>query len=143
MLSRSNLAVALLIAALPATAQDRGGVRPQDPMLELAMIEANRGCPMSTTSVTVGVNRAIGHASSSQQHIATQGASTAGCQPLVSTQVVAGVNLALGSGSSASQTVTATGQRGLLATTSFTRGANIAYGAGSSAGQRLGNLTSR
>ena len=64
------------------------------------MIEANRGCPLSSTSVTVGVNKAFATGSSANQQLGTLAGPTGsgGCRPLVSTQVAAGVNLGLGSG---------------------------------------------
>jgi hypothetical protein len=145
MLSRSTLVAALLIAALPAAAQESGGLRPYNSHNSLAtldQINANRGCPMSSTSVNFGVNKAMGPGSLAQQQMASRSGG-GGCRPLVSTQVVGGVNLALGPNSSADQSVAAKGPKGVLATTTFTRGANIAYGAGSSAGQRLLNLTGR
>jgi len=144
MLSRSTLVAALLIAALPAAAQESGGLRPYNSynsLSTLAQIDANRGCPMSSTSVNFGVNKAMGAGSLAQQQMGPH--SGGGCRPLVSTQVVGGVNLALGPNSTAGQSVAAKGPKGVLATTTYTRGANIAYGAGSSASQRLLNLTGR
>src|SRR4051794_9052944 len=118
---RASCVALLLATALPAAAQDRGGVPMQDrgqdrggaparePTVTLRQIEANRGCPMSSTNVTVGVNKATGTGSSSQQKLATKGGSgTPDCRPLVSTQVVTGVNMGLGRGSSASQAIDAT-----------------------------------
>jgi hypothetical protein len=138
------LAILALVAALPAAAQERGGVRMRDPTAILGQIDANRGCPLSATSVTVGLNKATGTGSSAQQQLATlNGGDPSGCRPLVSTQVVAGVNLGLGRGSSAGQTITAQGPRGVLATTTYTRGYNLGYGAGSSANQRIFNQTGR
>ncbi len=141
---RTPLVVLGLLAALPVAAQERGGVRMNDPMAVVDQIDANRGCPMSATSVTVGVNKATGTASSAQQQLATSGGSaTQGCRPLVTTQIVTGANLALGRGSSAGQAITAQGQSGALRTTTYTRGYNVGYGAMSSANQRLVNQTGR
>jgi hypothetical protein len=123
-------------------AQQRGGLQTRDPMATVDKIEANRGCPMSATSVTVGVNKATGTGSSAQQGLATSGNSS-GCRPLVSTQVVTGVNLSLGRGSNAGQQITAQGPRGSLGTTTYTRGYNVGYGAMSTANQRLVNQTGR
>jgi hypothetical protein len=134
-----------LLAALPAAAQERGGVPMQhNPFAELGQIQSNtaRGCPLSTTSVTVGVNKATNTGSSALQQLGTLNpANPSGCRPLVSTQVVTGVNLALGNNSGAGQSISAQGPRGALATTTFTRGANIGFGAGSTANQRLLNIT--
>jgi hypothetical protein len=141
---RVSLATLALIAAIPAAAQERGGVHMRDPTAILGEIDANRGCPMSATSVTVGLNKSMGTRSSAQQRLATSGsADPSGCHPLVSTQVVTGVNMALGRGSSAGQTINAQGPRGALATTNYTRGYNIGYGAYSSAQQSISNRTSR
>jgi hypothetical protein len=138
---RAPVALALLLAAaLPAAAQDQGGLRRHDPSAMLGQIEANRGCPMANTTVAFATNRAFMPGMGAQQQMAAAGG---GCRPLVSTQVVGGVNLALGPGTTANQAVGATGQRGALATTTFTRGANVAYGAGSSANQRLYNQLGR
>jgi hypothetical protein len=131
----------------PAAAQERGGLHPRGPAATLDLIEANRGCPLSVTSATVGVNRAFGNGSVAQQQLGTLntpgGGSGGGCRPLVTTQVAAGVNLALGRGSSASQTIEAQGQRGALATNTFSRGFNAAVGARSSATQRILNQVGR
>jgi hypothetical protein len=141
---RTPLVVLALVAALPAAAQERGGVSMRDPMAVVDKIDANRGCPMSATSVTVGVNKATATGSSAQQQLATSGGDgSSGCRPLVTTQVVTGVNLALGRGSSAGQAITAQGPRGALGTTTYSRGYNIGYGAMSSANQRLVNQTGR
>jgi hypothetical protein len=149
---RVSFAVLALLAALPAAAQDQGGVRMRDPAATqvrdpsalLTQIDANRGCPMSSTSVTVGLNKATATGSSAQQQLGTAGGgASSSCRPLVSTQVVAGANLALGRGSSANQTINAQGPSGILATTTYTRGYNIGYGAFSSANQRLSNTTGR
>jgi hypothetical protein len=142
---RAPLAALLIAAALPAAAQERGGLSMRNsPSAELGLIEANQGCPLSSTSVTVGLNKATGMGSSAQQQLATQGGGgSSKCRPLVSTQVVTGVNLALGRGSSAGQTIGATGPGGVLVTNTFTRGYNIGFGSGSSARQRITNQTGR
>jgi hypothetical protein len=141
-MQRASLAILALLAALPAAAQERGGVSLRNPVSELNAIDANRGCPLSSTSVTVGVNKATGTGSSALQQLGTFGGSS-GCRPLVSTQVAAGANLALGNGSSAGQSIAAKGPSGVLATTTFTRGVNIGLGAGSTANQRIFNQTGR
>ncbi|MEA2739547.1 MAG: hypothetical protein QOH05_2854 [Acetobacteraceae bacterium] len=140
---RASLATLALLAALPAVAQERGGVRMRDPTAVLSQIDANRGCPMSSTSVTVGVNKTSAFGSSAQQQLNTSGGGSSSCRPLVSTQVVTGANLALGQSSSAGQTINAKGPRGVLATTTYTRGYNVGYGAFSTANQRLSNQTGR
>ena len=141
---RISFAALTLLTAIPAVAQDRGGLHRRDPTAVLDQIEANRGCPMSSTSVTVGLNKTTAARSSAQQSIGTYGGGgSSSCHPLVSTQVVAGVNLALGRGSSAGQTIDARGPSGVLGTTTYTRGYNMGYGAFSSATQRLSNLTGR
>ena len=83
------LTVLALGAAGPALAQDRGGLHLRGPAATLGQIEANRGCPLSSTTVATGVNRAFapGLAASQQLGAAT---TTTGCRPLVSTQVAAG-----------------------------------------------------
>jgi hypothetical protein len=139
---RASLAALLIAAALPAAAQEMGGLPMRSQTSELGLIEANQGCPLSSTSVTVGLNKATAMGSSAQQQLATQGGGGS-CRPLISTQVVAGVNLALGRNSSAGQTISAMGPSGVLATNTFTRGANIGFGAGSNASQRILNQTSR
>jgi hypothetical protein len=144
----TSLAFAMLAItlALPAAAQDRGGLRPRgNPLATLDQIEANRGCPLSRTSVTVGINRAFAAGSSATQQVGRSSgpAGPAGCQSLVNTQVVTGVNLALGRGTQADQAISAQGPGGVLATTRFTRGANISAGGGSVATQRPQNLTGR
>jgi hypothetical protein len=133
-------------AILPATAQESGGLRLRsNQAATLQQIDADtaHGCALSSTSVTVGVNKAFGTGSLATQQLGTASGSTspAGCRPLVSTQVAAGVNLALGGGSQAGQSIAVQGQRGTLATTTFTRGANLSVGAGSAAVQRIQNLT--
>jgi hypothetical protein len=135
-------------AALPAAAQDSGGLRLRgNPIATLDQIEADtsRGCPLSSTSVTVGVNKAFGTGSSATQGLRTVAGSTgnSGCRPLVTTEVAVGANLALGAGSQAGQSISVQGQRGALDSISFTRGINIGVGAGSVATQRIQNLTSR
>jgi hypothetical protein len=143
-MQRASLAVLAVLAALPAAAQERGGVSLRNPVSELNAIDANRGCPLSATSVTVGINKATGTGSSALQQLGTLGGSRmSGCRPLVSTQVVTGANLALGNGSSAGQSIAAKGPGGVLATTTFTRGVNIGFGAGSAANQRILNQTGR
>ena len=141
-------AVAAGSATGSATAQERGGLRQRGPSATLDQIEANRGCPLSNTSVTFGVNRAFGNGSTAQQQLGTLNtpggaAGSGGCRPLVTTQVAGGVNLALGRGSSAGQTIEAQGQRGALATTTFSRGFNAAVGARSAASQRILNQVGR
>ncbi len=138
---RVSLTALALLAALPAAAQDRGGLQARSPSAILGQIDANRGCPMSVTNVTVGVNQAMSNGLSSQQQLSRTGSGGASnCHPLVSTQVVAGVNLATGGGSAAGQTITAQGPRGALATNTFTRGVNVGAGSQSIANQRLSNL---
>lgn len=139
---RITFAALSLMVALPAMAQDRGGMHMNNAVNELGQIEANQGCPLSSTSVTVGVNKSTATGSSAQQQLGTFGGSgAAGCRPLISAQVVTGANLALGRGSSAGQSITAQGPSGVLATNTYTRGYNLGYGALSSANQRLINLT--
>ena len=140
---RPTLAALALMAALPAMAQDRGGLRPHDPTAVLDQIEANRGCQLSSTSVSVGINKATSNGAAARQQLTTAGGSNSGCRPLVTTQVAGGINLALGRGSQADQAISVTGQRGALASTTFTRGANISAGAGSAAAQRIQNITTR
>ena len=57
---RTPLVVLALLSAVPAVAQERGGLQMRDPLAVVDKIDANRGCPMSATSVTVGVNKATG-----------------------------------------------------------------------------------
>jgi len=142
---RSSLAILALLAAVPAAAQDRGGLQIRNPLNEVRQIDnnASRGCPLSSTSVTVGVNKATGTGSFGSQQLGTFGSGPSGCRPLVSTQVVTGVNTALGNGSAANQVIAAQGPRGVLNTTAFTRGVNIGLGAGSSANQLLLNQIGR
>jgi hypothetical protein len=147
-LSLTLVLLATAAAALPAAAQDSGGLRLRsNPLTTLNQINADtsRGCSLSSTSVTVGVNKAFGTGSSATQQLGTFAGSAgkSGCRPLVTTQVAAGVNLALGGGSQAGQSINAQGQRGALATTTFTRGVNLSGGAGSVAAQRIQNLTAR
>ena len=141
-----TLALFATTATLPAAAQDIGGLRVSNsPIVTLQQIEANRGCPMSSTSVTVGINKAFATGSSATQRLGTfsGSAGNAGCRPLVSTRVATGVNLALGRGSQAGQSIDTQGPRGVLATVSYTRGVNMSVGAGSVAAQRIQNLTNR
>jgi len=140
---RTSMVLLALLAAFPAMAQERGGLAMRNQSLTLEKIEANQGCPLSATSVTVGVNKATAFGSSAQQQLGTRNGGGSKCRPLVSTQVVAGVNLALGSKSNAGQSVAAQGPRGVLATDVFTRGYNYAYGANSTANQRLSNQIGR
>jgi hypothetical protein len=141
---RASLTALALLAALPAVAQDRGGLPRRDPSAILGQIDANRGCPMSVTNVTVGINRAMSNGLSSQQQLSRSGSDGSfNCHPLVSTQVVAGVNLATGRNSSAGQTIDAQGPRGALATHTFTRGFNGGVGPQSTAIQRLSNQIGR
>jgi len=147
---RVSVAALALLAALPAAAQDRGGMHMNtmnamnNQYRELGQIQANQGCPLSQTSVTVGVNKSLGFGSSAQQQLGTMtGGGASGCRPLVSTQVITGANLAIGGSSSAGQSITARGPSGVLATDTYTRGYNLGYGALSSANQRLFNQTGR
>jgi hypothetical protein len=145
---RLSLIALGLLAALPAAAQDQGGVHMRDPQrnpyAELNMINANRGCPQSSTHVTIGVNKATTFGSSNRQQLtSTNSPGSSGCRPLVSTNVVAGANLALGPHTNAEQTIDAQGPRGLLSTNTFTRGYNIGLGAQSTARQTLSNQSSR
>ena len=130
-------------AALPATAQEFGGVRLRGPASVLDRIDSvdRSGCRLSQTSVTIGVNRALAAGSQARQQLGTDG--SGGCRPLVSTQVTAGVNLALGRRSTAEQSIDARAPSGLLATTNVARGVNIAAGARSTAGQRIFAQTGR
>jgi hypothetical protein len=139
------LAVAGLPALAPAQAQEFGGLRPRSNPAQVldALDQVGRsGCRLSQTSVTVGVNRALGAGSSAGQNLLTSPGPNP-CRPLVSTGVVAGVNLALGRNSGAEQTIIARQPRGLLATTLVTRGVNLAPGAQASATQRLLNQAGR
>lgn len=140
---RVSFVMMALLPALPAAAQDRGGMHMNNAVTELGQIDANQGCPMSATSVTVGVNKATATGSSAQQQLATVGGGSPGCRPLVSTQVVTGANLALGRGSSAGQSINAQGPAGVLATNTYTRSYNAGYGAWSAANQRIINQTGR
>lgn len=133
-----------VMAALPAVAQERGGVAVREQNTTLRQIDANRGCQMSSTSVTVGVNKATGNGSAAQQRLSKSGSrDPAGCHPLVSTQVVTGVNMGLGRGSTAGQAIDATGPSGSKATTTYTRGYNVGYGNSSTANQSISNQTGR
>jgi hypothetical protein len=139
-----TLVLLAVIAALPAAAQETGGLRLRGtPSATLNAIDANRGCRLSSTSVTIGVNKAFGTGSSATQQLGTAAGGNGRCRPLVTTQVAAGVNLALGSGSQAGQSIAVQGQSGALASIGFTRGVNAGVGAGSVAAQRIQNLTSR
>ncbi len=126
-----------LCAALPATAQDFGGLRLRNQASVADRLENfdRGGCRLSHTSVTVGVNRALAPGSAARQQIATDG--SGGCRPLVSNQITAGLNLSLGSRSLAEQSIESRQPRGLLASNDVTRGVNIAGGARSAAIQRL------
>ena len=143
MIATAAVALALCAAALPAAAQEFGGVRLRGPASVLDKIESvdRSGCRLSQTNVSVGVNRAFGTGSQARQQLGTD--ASGGCRPLVSTQVVAGVNLALGPRSQAEQSIDARSNRGLLATTDVTRGVNIAAGARSTANQRIFGQTGR
>jgi hypothetical protein len=143
--------LALAVAGLPALApaqaqaQEFGGLRPRSNPAQVldALDQVGRsGCRLSQTSVTVGVNRALGAGSSAGQNLLTSPGPNP-CRPLVSTGVVAGVNLALGRNSGAEQSIIARQPRGLLATTLVTRGVNLAPGAQASATQRLLNQAGR
>jgi hypothetical protein len=132
-----------LTMALPAAAQESGGLRLHgSPSATLDAIDASRGCRLSSTSVTVGVNKAFGIGSAATQQLGTAAASSR-CRPLVTTQVAAGANLALGFGSQAGQSIAVQGQSGALASVGFTRGINAGVGAGAVAAQRIQNLTNR
>jgi len=138
-----TLVLLAITAALPASAQESGGLRLRGtPSATLNEIDANRGCPLSRTSVTVGVNKAFGTGSLANQQLSTA-AGNSRCRPLVTTQVAAGVNLGRGSGSKAWQSIAVQGQSGALASIGFTRGINVGVGAGSVAAQRIQNQTSR
>ena len=140
---RIAVAALALCAALPAAAQEAGGIRLRGPAATLDRIEAvdQSGCRRSQTSVTVGVNRAFSPGSRAGQQLGTD--NSGGCRPLVSTQVTAGVNLALGPRSQADQSIDARAPRGVLASTEVVRGANIAVGSRSSATQRILGVTGR
>ena len=140
MFRATTLAALAAIAAWPAVAQERGGLSLGGPTAVLGQFEANRGCPLSTTSITVGVNRAFSFGSGAQQQLSTLNPpASSGCRSLVTTQIAAGVNLALGGNSSAGQAINVQGQRGALATNVFTRGVNAAVGARSNASQLILN----
>ena len=131
-----------VLSALPASAQDTGGMALRGPAAMLGRIEQLQpGCALSQTSVTVGVNRASGARAQARQGLVTMAPDN--CRPLVSTQVVAGANLGLGPGSNAEQSIQAYGPRGLLSTNAYTRGYNLAAGPGSTAQQRLLNQIGR
>ena len=64
-------------AALPAAAQESGGLRlGNSPLATLGVIEANRGCPVSSTSVTVGINKAFATGSTATQLLGTVAGTT-------------------------------------------------------------------
>jgi hypothetical protein len=127
--------LALLCGALPAVAQDYGGVRLGNQNTLLDEVEQRApGCPLSQTNVLVGVNRATSTGATAQQQL---GSVRGGCRPLVSAQVVSGVNLALAPGSAATQSLTASSPKGLVATVNFGRGVNVAAGRSSAATQRI------
>ncbi|NOG71797.1 hypothetical protein [Roseicella sp. DB1501] len=132
-----------LCAVLPARAQDYGGVRLRGPDAVLDRVESfdRSGCRLSQTSVTVGVNRALGAGSQAWQQLGTNAGT--GCRPLVSTQATVGVNLSVGSRARAEQSIETAGARGVLATTNLARGVNVAAGRGSQAGQRILAQTGR
>jgi hypothetical protein len=137
----SVLAALVVFTALPAMAQEFGGVPLGGSGAVLGKIESLApGCPLSQTTVAIGVNQTLNTGALAQQRVGSVAGGASGCRPLVSTQVVAGANLAFGAGSGANQTITAQSQRGLLATNSFTRGVNAAVGARSSATQQLQSL---
>ena len=72
-----TLVLLAVTAALPAAAQESGGLRLHSgASATLNAIDANRGCPLSSTSVTVGVNKAFGTGSSAMQQLAPQPAAT-------------------------------------------------------------------
>ncbi|TDG25706.1 hypothetical protein E2C05_25725 [Paracraurococcus ruber] len=142
---RSMLAAAALAlcAALPATAQDLGGVRLRGPGAVLDRVESfdRGGCRLSQTSVSLGVNKAIGADSRARQQVGTDAGG--GCRPLVSTQAAVGVNLSIGRRAQAEQSVEAGGPTGLLATNTLARGVNIAAGTRGAASQRVLAQTAR
>jgi hypothetical protein len=139
-----TLVLLAVTAAMPAVAQESGGLRLHGASsVTLNAIDANRGCRLSSTSVTVGVNKAFGTSSSATQQLGTAAGGNSRCRPLVTAQVAAGVNLGLGSGSRAGQSIAVQGQSGALGSIGFTRGVNVGAGAGSAAAQRIQNLTSR
>ncbi|MDO9708139.1 hypothetical protein [Paracraurococcus lichenis] len=144
-MTRSMIAAAALAlcAALPAAAQDFGGVRLRGPESVLDKVESfdRSGCRLSTTSVTLGVNKATANDSRARQQVATDG--SGGCRPLVSTQAAVGVNLSIGRRASAEQSVEAVGPAGILATNTLARGVNIAAGARGAASQRVTAQTIR
>jgi hypothetical protein len=75
-----TLVLLALTPALPAAAQDSGGLRlGSNPLATLNQIDADtsRGCALSSTSVTVGVNKAFGAGSSATQRLGTFAGSTA------------------------------------------------------------------
>jgi hypothetical protein len=129
-----------LAASAPTFAQQSGGVAVNNsPGATLNKIEQLQpGCPVATTNVASGTNRALGRGSLAQQQVT----SNAGpCRPLVSTQIGAGVNVSLGQGATANQSISAHNQPGLLDSTTVSRGVNVAGGGGSSANQGITNIT--
>ena len=135
------LAALVVLAALPAAAQDSGGVRLGGAGSVLGAINARSpGCPLSRTNVLVGVNRALSPDAQANQSLSSV---NTGCRPLVSAQVVGGVNLGLAAGSQAGQSLTASSPRGLLATENVARGFNLAVGSRSAAVQSILSHTGR
>lgn len=128
-MSRASCAFAALalLAAIPAAAQEFGGIPlgSQERLLQ-AIDSRSPSCQLSQTNVLIGINRSASTGATAQQQLASGGR---GCRPLVSTQVVAGANLALAPGSAADQSLVGHAPRGLLGTTNFGRGVNIAAGA--------------
>ena len=144
-MQRASLAILALLAALPAAAQERGGVSLRNPVSELNAIDANQGCPLSATSVTVGVNKATGTGSSAQQQLGTFGGS--GIVRLAARwsahRLSPGPTWRWVTARPLASPYAAKGPSGVLATTTFTRGVNIGFGAGSTANQRIFNQTGR
>ena len=71
---RLTLVLLAITAALPAAAQESGGLRLRgNPMATLDQIDADvsRDCALSSTSVTVGVNKAFRIGSSATQQLGT------------------------------------------------------------------------
>jgi hypothetical protein len=135
-----------VIASAPVTAQETGGLRAhnqRDPYATLNAIQANRGCPQSSTSVSIGVNKATQFGSSATQQLSSSGRPMGDCHPLVSTSVMAGANLALGGRSTANQTIDQQAPRGVLSNNLYTRGVNLGFGSQSTANQHLSNQIGR
>jgi hypothetical protein len=144
----TSLALALLAiaAALPAAAQESGGLPLRgNPLATLDLIDANRGCPLSSTSVTVGVNKAFATGSSATQRLGTAAGpiGNGGCRPLVTTQVAAGANLALGSGSQAGQSINVRASARHWPPSASPVGSTSALEPGPIAAQHIQNLTNR